>query len=99
MNPKPCTHPCGSPQALVTLLCCPLPCREYVRHCSHVMNPKPRAAPCREYVRHCSHVMNVRFSPHNKWVVSVGGKDRSAMQWTVLREAQVGEVLVAGCVI
>ncbi len=32
--------------------------------------------------------MNVRFSPDNRWVVSVGGSDRSGMQWRVLREAQ-----------
>lgn len=32
--------------------------------------------------------MNVRFSPDNRWVVSVGGKDRAGMQWRVLREAQ-----------
>jgi hypothetical protein len=25
--------------------------------------------------------MNVRFSPHNKWVASVGGKDRAVFQW------------------
>ncbi|KAG2450199.1 hypothetical protein HYH02_000301 [Chlamydomonas schloesseri] len=45
-------------------------------------------APCRTYLGHCSHVMNVRFSPDNRWVVSVGGNDRSGMQWRVLREAQ-----------
>jgi hypothetical protein len=32
--------------------------------------------------------MNVRFSPSNRWVLSVGGHDRSAMQWRVLAEAQ-----------
>ncbi len=47
----------------------------------------------RAYIGHCSHVMNVRFSPHNRWVLSVGGRDRSAMQWRVLSEAQ-DEVLV-----
>ncbi|GLC44364.1 hypothetical protein PLESTF_000049800 [Pleodorina starrii] len=50
-------------------------------------------APCRTYLGHCSHVMNVRFSPDNRWVVSVGGKDRAGMQWRVLREAQ-DEVVV-----
>ncbi|KXZ56858.1 hypothetical protein GPECTOR_1g774 [Gonium pectorale] len=43
---------------------------------------------CRTYLGHCSHVMNVRFSPDNRWVVSVGGKDRAGMQWRVLKEAQ-----------
>lgn len=32
--------------------------------------------------------MNVRFSPDNRWVVSVGGKDRAGMQWRVLSVAQ-----------
>ncbi|KAG2499991.1 hypothetical protein HYH03_002273 [Edaphochlamys debaryana] len=50
-------------------------------------------APGRTYLGHCSHVMNVRFSPDNRWVVSVGGKDRAGMQWRVLREAQ-DEVVV-----
>jgi WD40 repeat protein len=45
-------------------------------------------APCRTYLGHCSHVMNVRFSPDNRWVVSVGGDDRCGMQWRVLKEAQ-----------
>ncbi|KAF6256823.1 hypothetical protein COO60DRAFT_1640423 [Scenedesmus sp. NREL 46B-D3] len=38
-------------------------------------------APARVYPGHSSHVMNVRFSPHNKWVASVGGKDRAVFQW------------------
>lgn len=42
----------------------------------------------RTYLGHCSHVMNVRFSPDNRWVVSVGGKDRAGMQWRVLSVAQ-----------
>lgn len=37
----------------------------------------------REYLGHSSHVMCVRFSPHNKWVLSVGGKDRGIIQWRV----------------
>ncbi|KAF5837533.1 hypothetical protein DUNSADRAFT_4226 [Dunaliella salina] len=45
-------------------------------------------APCREYVGHCSHVMDVRVAPTNRWAVSVGGSDRSAMQWRILPEAQ-----------
>ncbi|PNH12713.1 Lipoxygenase y domain-containing protein 1 [Tetrabaena socialis] len=50
-------------------------------------------APDRTYLGHCSHVMNVRFSPDNRYVVSVGGNDRAGMQWRVLREAQ-DEVVV-----
>ncbi|GFR41097.1 hypothetical protein Agub_g1741 [Astrephomene gubernaculifera] len=51
-------------------------------------------APCRTYLGHCSHVMNVRFSPDNRYVLSVGGKDRAGMQWRVLREAQDEVVLL-----
>lgn len=40
--------------------------------------------PLRTYVGHCSHVMCVRFSPDNYYVMSMGGDDRSAMQWRVL---------------
>ncbi|MEW5309958.1 MAG: hypothetical protein WDW38_001797 [Sanguina aurantia] len=42
-----------------------------------------QAAPCREYVGHSSHVMDVRFSPDNRAVVSVGGRDRAILQWRV----------------
>lgn len=42
---------------------------------------------CRAYIAHCSHVMDIRFSPNNRWVLSMGGKDRTAMQWRVLPEA------------
>lgn len=31
---------------------------------------------------------DARVSPHNRWVVTVGGRDRSTMQWRVLPEAQ-----------
>ena len=41
-------------------------------------------APCRTYVGHCSHVAGIRFSPDNVYVMSMGGDDRSAMQWRVL---------------
>jgi hypothetical protein len=41
-------------------------------------------APCRTYVGHCSHVASIRFSPDNVYVMSMGGDDRSAMQWRVL---------------
>lgn len=52
--------------------------------------------------------MDVSFSPHNRWVLSVGGKDRTAMQWRVLPDAkddvlqqkpqvQRGWGAVAGC--
>ncbi|GFH12276.1 uncharacterized protein HaLaN_07928, partial [Haematococcus lacustris] len=44
-------------------------------------------APYRAYLGHCSHVMAVRVAPHNRWVVSVGGKDRAAMQWRLLASA------------
>eukprot|EP00983_Pelagomonas_calceolata_P121533 1160808-Pelagomonas_calceolata.AAC.13 len=33
----------------------------------------------REYIAHCSHVMDVRVAPTNRWAVSVGGSDRSAV--------------------
>ena len=39
---------------------------------------------CRTYVGHCSHIMCIRFSPDNHYVMSMGGDDRSAMQWRVL---------------
>ena len=42
----------------------------------------------RTYVGHCSHVMGIRFSPDNYYVMSMGGDDRSAMQWRVLPIAQ-----------
>uniref|UniRef100_A0A7S3VHN2 PLAT domain-containing protein n=1 Tax=Dunaliella tertiolecta TaxID=3047 RepID=A0A7S3VHN2_DUNTE len=45
-------------------------------------------APGREYIAHCSHVMDVRVAPTNRWAVSVGGSDRSAMQWRILPESQ-----------
>jgi WD40 repeat protein len=38
-------------------------------------------APSRHYAGHSSHVMCVRFSPDDKRVVSVGGKDRAVFQW------------------
>lgn len=38
---------------------------------------------CREYHGHSSHVMDIHFSPHNKWVISAGGKDRAIFQWKV----------------
>lgn len=38
-------------------------------------------APARVYPGHSSHVMCVRFSPDDKRVVSVGGKDRAVFQW------------------
>ncbi|KAG1672531.1 hypothetical protein FOA52_002840, partial [Chlamydomonas sp. UWO 241] len=41
-------------------------------------------APGRSYIGHASHVMGVRFSPDNNFVMSVGGDDRSCMQWKVL---------------
>ena len=44
-------------------------------------------APCRAYVGHCSHVAGIRFSPDNVYVMSMGGDDRSAMQWRVLPQA------------
>jgi hypothetical protein len=43
--------------------------------------------PSRAYVGHASHVLGIRFSPDNKYVMSVGGYDRSAMQWRVLPTA------------
>eukprot|EP00775_Hariotina_reticulata_P001782 gene1782-2116_t len=45
-------------------------------------------APARVYAGHSSHVMNVCFSPHNKWVASVGGKDRAVFQWRVVPSAE-----------
>eukprot|EP00798_Chlamydomonas_sp_ICE-L_P018393 gene18393-24865_t len=50
-------------------------------------------APHRAYVGHASHVLNIRFSPNNKWVVSLGGEDRGAFQWAVLPVAGDGLVV------
>ena len=38
-------------------------------------------APRQRCSGHSSHVMNARFSPEDRWVVSVGGLDRSVFQW------------------
>jgi hypothetical protein len=42
---------------------------------------------CREYTGHASHVIAVRWSPNNRWLVSVGGRDRAVFQWRTLRQA------------
>ncbi len=57
------------------------PTLTHISH-THACMPAPRA-----YVGHASHVMNIRFAPHNRWVVSVGGDDRGAFQWRVLAVA------------
>ena len=41
-------------------------------------------APGVSYGGHSSHVMNVRWAADESRVVSVGGRDRSVLQWTVL---------------
>jgi len=38
-------------------------------------------APFRGFGGHSSHVMNVRMSVNDRWVMSVGGKDRALIQW------------------
>lgn len=43
---------------------------------------------CREYTGHASHVMMVRFAPNNRWLVSVGGRDRAVFQWRLVRQVQ-----------
>uniref|UniRef100_A0A383W527 PLAT domain-containing protein n=1 Tax=Tetradesmus obliquus TaxID=3088 RepID=A0A383W527_TETOB len=52
-------------------------------------------APARVYPGHSSHVMNVRFSPHNKWVASVGGKDRAVFQWRLQLQPRQQEAQAA----
>lgn len=39
--------------------------------------------------------MNVRFSPHNKWVASVGGKDRAVFQWRLQLQPRQQEAQAA----
>lgn len=39
--------------------------------------------PCRRYFGHSSHVMMARFSPDDRYVVTVGGHDRAVFQWSV----------------
>jgi hypothetical protein len=43
---------------------------------------------CRDYAGHASHVMMVRFAPNNRWLVSVGGRDRAVFQWRLVRQVQ-----------
>ena len=45
-------------------------------------------APNRKYIGHSSHVMMARFAPHNRWVITTGGKDRAIFQWRVDREGR-----------
>ena len=48
-------------------------------------------APRAREAGHSSHVMNVRFSPDDRWVVSVGGKDRAVFQWRFHRTPRAEE--------
>lgn len=48
-------------------------------------------APSRTYGGHSSFVMNVRWAADESYAVSVGGKDRSILQWKMLeKEKKVG---------
>lgn len=49
----------------------------------------------RVYAGHSAHVVGVRFSADGTRVVSVGGRDRAAMQWEVLRDGLSGALHLA----
>ncbi|KAI8462529.1 MAG: hypothetical protein J3K34DRAFT_500007 [Monoraphidium minutum] len=45
-------------------------------------------APCRDYRGHAREVAALRFSPHNRWLVSAGQRDRALLQWRVMSDAR-----------
>ena len=49
-------------------------------------------APAKEYKGHSSHIMNVRFNADDKYLISVGGKDRAVFQWKT-RGVAAGDVV------